>query len=111
MREALPDMRKLWRRANKADLILNNVLLLALILLGTYFTTQTPTFLQWSNVLLILSNNAPVGVLCAVFAILVLCGGVDLSVGSNVGLSGLITALAVTAWGVPNGVGFLIGIL
>jgi ribose/xylose/arabinose/galactoside ABC-type transport system permease subunit len=107
----LGDLQRLWRRIDKTSFVLNNVLLLALVAMGGYFSTQTSRFLQISNFQLILSNNAPLGVLCAVFALLVITGGVDLSVGSNIGLSGLITALAVTSWGFPNGLGIILGIL
>lgn len=96
---------------NKTDFVVNNVLLGALIIMGAYFTTQSSAFLEWSNFELILTNNAALGVLCAAFALLVIAGAVDLSVGSTVGLAGLVSALAVTSWGLPTGAAFLIGTL
>jgi ribose/xylose/arabinose/galactoside ABC-type transport system permease subunit len=104
-------MRGFWTRMNKTDFVLNNVLALALVALCAYFATQSDRFLQWRNFELILTNNAPIGVLCAVFALLVISGGIDLSVGSTIGLSGLVTAVAVTSWGVSDGGAFLLGVL
>ncbi len=92
------------------ELIVNNILLLALIVLIAYFASQSPAFLTVSNFKVILTNYAAIGVVASVMALLVIAGQVDMSVGSNIGFSGMITALAVTAWDLPAGLGVLTGV-
>lgn len=98
------------RRGPPVELVVNNILLLALVLLIFYFTSQSATFLTISNFKVILTNYAAIGVVAAVMALLVIAGQVDMSVGSNIGLSGMVTAIAMTSWGMPAGAGVLIGV-
>lgn len=101
------------KRASDArvDFILGNVLVLALIALVIYFTSQTASFLTSGNIQTILVNDAPLAVVVVALTLLVICGHVDLSIGSNAALSALICTLAVTKWGVPDGLGLLLGVL
>lgn len=105
---ALPPSRA--RRGPPVELVVNNILLLALLLLITYFSVESSVFLTVSNFKVILTNYAAIGVVAAVMALLVIAGQVDMSVGSNIGFSGMITAIAMTSWGMPAGAGVLIGI-
>ena len=88
--------------ADRVEFILNNVLVLALIALVVYFTTQTSAFLDLDNVRTILENNAALAVVAVALAVLVIAGHVDLSIGSNIAFSALLTALAATEWGLPD---------
>jgi ribose/xylose/arabinose/galactoside ABC-type transport system permease subunit len=97
--------------ADRVEFVLNNVLVLALIALCVYFTTQTSAFLDLDNARTILENNAALAVLAVALTLLVIAGHVDLSIGSNVAFSGLITALAATRWGLPDIVALLLGVL
>lgn len=98
------------RRGIPVELVVNNILLLALIGLIAYFASQSPSFLTVSNFKVILTNYAAIGIVAATMALLVIAGQVDMSVGSNIGFSGMITALAMTSWGMPAGIGVLFGV-
>ncbi|MCX5513941.1 ABC transporter permease [Kaistia algarum] len=106
--EAAPSPRV--RRGPPVELVVNNILLIALVLLIGYFTMQSGSFLTVSNFKVILTNYAAIGVVASVMALLVIAGQVDMSVGSNIGFSGMVTAIAMTSWGMPAGVGVLIGV-
>lgn len=97
-------------RGLPVELIVNNILLLALLILVLYFTLHSSAFLTISNVKVLLTNYAAIGVVAAIMALLVIAGHVDLSVGSNIAFSGMITALSITLWGMPAPVGILLGI-
>jgi len=82
----------------KPEWLINNVLLMALVLLIIYFTMKSDAFLNGGNFKIILQNNAILGVVAVAATFVVISGGVDLSIGSTVGLSSVITALSVTQW-------------
>lgn len=102
----LPSLRNV-----KPEWVTNNILLVALVLLCVYFVTQSTSFLNLGNILVIFQNNATVGIIAVSLTLLVIAGGVDLSIGSTVGLSGVITALASTEWGMGGGLAIVFGIL
>jgi ribose/xylose/arabinose/galactoside ABC-type transport system permease subunit len=109
----IPRGRLFWRRGEttyRVETITNNILLVALVALCTFFALQTDAFLTRSNFLTILDNYAALGVVAVALAMLVIAGHVDLSIGSTAGFSALIAALAVTDWGFPTGLAFVVGI-
>ncbi|WP_395773373.1 ABC transporter permease [Agrobacterium pusense] len=99
------------KRELPVELLVNNILLFALLVLIAYFTMESNAFLTVSNFKVLLTNYAAIGVVAAVMALLVMAGHVDLSVGSNIGFSGMITALAMTEWGASPALGVLAGVL
>ena len=86
------------------------VLILALVLLGGYFVSQTPSFLTFPNLMLLMQNGSPLAVLCVPLALLMIAGKVDLSVGSIIGLSGTLAAFSVTKWELGPGMAVLVGV-
>lgn len=99
------------KRELPVEMMVNNILLLALLMLILYFATESRAFLTVSNFKVLLTNYAAIGVVAATMSLLVMAGHVDLSIGSNIGFSGMITALAMTEWGAPPAVGVLSGII
>ncbi|MCU1551959.1 MAG: rbsC [Glaciihabitans sp.] len=89
------------------------VMPLGTIVMMAYFTVNTTAFLTWPNLAAILSQNAAVIVITVVFAMLLMSGYVDLSVGSVMGLSGTAAGLMMIHHGTWAGVltGLGIGIL
>lgn len=99
LKEKQTSLLSLANFAFRSGFLINNILILALIGMVVYFTSQTPAFLTFSNWEVLLTNFAAIGVPVAAMTLLVICGHVDLSVGSNIGFAGTITALASVQWG------------
>jgi ribose transport system permease protein len=89
------------------------VMPLATIVMMVYFTVNTTAFLTGPNLAAIISQNAAVIVITVIFAMLMMSGYVDLSVGSVMGLSGTAAGLMLVQYGTWAGVitGLVIGIL
>ncbi|MBN1995896.1 MAG: GAF domain-containing protein [Anaerolineae bacterium] len=97
-------------------------LLFGLILLLFILSLLSPHFRQLNNFMLILQEASFVGIVAAGQTLVILTGGIDLSVGSIVALTGIVAALLMTGAGpVPAlppylaiafalGVGALIGL-
>jgi len=67
--------------------------LLGLILVLVVFSLLSPPFRQLDNLMLILLQASFIGIVAAGQTLVVLTGGIDLSVGSSIGLTGVIAAL------------------
>jgi ribose transport system permease protein len=67
--------------------------LLGLILVLVVFSLLSPPFRQLDNLMLILLQASFIGIVAAGQTLVVLTGGIDLSVGSLIGLAGVVAAL------------------
>ena len=95
----------------------------ALALVAAYFAWQTPQFATPSNLLITARQYAEVALVATGMTLVILVGGIDLSVGSTAGLAGMAAGLLslltpaplpvalVVALGVGMGVGLLNGAL
>ncbi len=83
----------------------------ALLLLIAVFSTQSPYFLNFENFKAILIATAVAGVLALGQTFVITTGGIDLSVGTVMTLSSVMTAVTITNAGLPIPVGILVGIL
>lgn len=91
---------------------LQQVLALAsLVVLILFFTFSSSNFFQFSNIVGILLSTAVIGVLALGSTFVIITGGIDLSVGTVMTLSGVMTGVCITFWGLPVPVGILGGIL
>jgi len=95
----------------KANFLINNILFATLLAMILFFSLRSSAFLSLSNFTVILTNYAAIGVVVSAMAILVIAGHVDLSVGSNIALSGMITAIAVVKFGLSAPAAILAGVL
>ncbi|GII96439.1 ABC transporter permease [Sinosporangium siamense] len=95
------------------DLILRSALLIGLILMVVFFTAQSDLFLTAGNIKNIALSSAVLLIVAVPQALLVIMGYVDLSVGSAVGLSGVVTGLLIVdqqwSWGAAVLAGLAIG--
>lgn len=82
----------------------------AIALLAFYFYYQSPVFLTFNNWISISVQIAALMTISIPFAILLMAGKVDLSVGSMVGLSGVIAGLAFPDFGVIGTVVFTLAV-
>jgi ribose/xylose/arabinose/galactoside ABC-type transport system permease subunit len=95
---------------SNTDFIINNILIVSLVLLATYFSFSSNAFFTISNFKVILTNNAAIGVLVAFMTLLIIAGHVDLSVGSNIAFSGTLVSLANTKWGLSDSISIVMGL-
>ena len=83
----------------------------ALIMLIVVFSLVSPNFMQFDNVVGILLSTAVNGVLAVGVTFIIITGGIDLSVGTVMTLSAVMTGVFVTFWHLPLPLGILGGIL
>ncbi len=87
------------------------IALLAMFVFLTVFPTTRSTFLTPKNMFNILRQNASNLFLATGMTMVIILGGIDLSVGSVIALSGVVAAGAVVNFGLPEAVGFAAAIL
>ena len=87
------------RRLLTAIGVQNISLLIALALLVAFVGSQNSNFFFVSNIAAIGTTAAIVGVLAVVQTVVMLLGGLDISVGSQAGLTSVISAMVFTATG------------
>jgi len=83
----------------------------SLVVLVVFFSLASPNFFQVSNIIGILLATAVIGVLALGSTFVIITGGIDLSVGTVMTLSGVMTGVFITFWGLPIPLGVLGGIL
>lgn len=74
------------------DLLRDNSLVLIFLALVAIFSLSSEHFLSTNNVLLILMRVAPIGIVVAGQTLVIITGGIDLSVGSVAGLTSIVAA-------------------
>ena len=85
-------------------------ILIAFLFLLIVISILRPSFLTPANLILVLNQTSINGILAVGTTFVLITAGIDISIGSVVGLSGVISAMAVRA-GAPVLIGFLLGIL
>lgn len=97
--------------------VMAGALPLAIVLLAVFFYIQSPVFLTLNNWIAISVQVATLMTISIPFAILLMAGKVDLSVGSLLALSGIVAGLSFPVFGIVGTiiftlcVGTLIGVL
>jgi ribose/xylose/arabinose/galactoside ABC-type transport system permease subunit len=94
--------------------LLDHVIEVFLILLVIALTFGATGFLTWANWMNIFRSNSLKGIIAFGMTMVIIAGQIDLSIGSTVGLSGVIVALAcreLTAAGVDLNTACVIGIV
>lgn len=80
------------RRALPVEFGVGVVLLLTLL----FFTSQRPEFHQIDNIRLLMKQSSELAVIATGMTLVIATGGIDVSVGSVVGLCGMVLALTAT---------------
>ena len=83
----------------------------ALIVIVIVFSLLSPNFLQFDNVVGILIATTVNGILALGVTFVIISGSIDLSVGTVMTLSAVMTAVFITLWQLPVPVGILAGIV
>jgi len=83
----------------------------ALIVLFVGFSLASPNFLQFDNVVGILLATTVNGVLALGVTFVIITGGIDLSIGTVMTLSAVMTGVFITDWHLPVLLGTLAGLV
>ncbi|MGW4489201.1 ABC transporter permease [Amycolatopsis sp. NPDC004368] len=101
------------RRTPVLELVLRSALLIGLLVLIGFFTSRSDLFLTVGNIKNIALSGAVLLIVAVPQAVLVIMGYVDLSVGSAVGLSGVVTGMLIVDhhlnWGLAVLAGLVVG--
>ena len=87
-----------------------SVLMLVILLFGLCMTFASPVFLSWRNIEAILLALSVEATIAIGMVILLISGGLDLSVGSTLAFAGVVTGLALNA-GLPVVPAIFLGLL
>jgi ribose transport system permease protein len=94
----------------KSDAVQRALALGALVVLVIFFTFATPYFMTQSNLVGIGLATAVTGILAIGVTFVIITGGIDLSIGTVMTLSAVMTGVVVTNAGLPLVVGIVVGI-
>jgi ribose transport system permease protein len=83
----------------------------ALIALIIFFSLASPNFLTWSNISGILLATAVIGILALGTTFVIITGGIDLSIGTGMALSAVVTGLVSVNLGLPIWAGIIAGVV
>lgn len=83
----------------------------SLIALVVVFSIASPNFMQTSNIIAILQATSVNGVLAIAATLVIITGGIDLSVGTLMTFCAVCAGVVLTFWGMPLGLGVLAAIL
>src|SRR3981189_3365353 len=98
-------------RANRgrSDAVQRLLAFAALIVIIVVFSLLSPNFLQFDNIVGILLATTVNGVLALGVTFVIITGGIDLSIGTVMTLSSVMTAIFLTNWHLPVPLGILAG--
>lgn len=82
----------------------------SLIVLVLGFSLASPNFMQTSNIIAILQATSVNGVLAIAATLVIITGGIDLSIGTGMTLAAVMTGVFITNMGLPVWVGVIGGI-
>ncbi|MDV7145566.1 ABC transporter permease [Tropicimonas sp. TH_r6] len=82
----------------------------SLIMLLIGFSLGSPNFMQMSNMIAILQATSVIGVLAIGVTLIIITGGIDLSIGTMMTFCAVISGVFLTYWGLPLPIGVLAGI-
>ncbi|HYO88779.1 MAG TPA: hypothetical protein VER79_09025, partial [Candidatus Limnocylindrales bacterium] len=113
---------RLWNTIRSAMNSQEFILLMAIIVIGALAYLNNPRYLSERNALSILQGNAYIAVAAIGMSMVIISGNIDISIGAQVGVFGVITGIVVKelaavgvpaqfGWLIPIGLGLLIGLL
>jgi ribose transport system permease protein len=86
--------------------------LAALVLIVLFFTVRTEgRYLQWGNLQDVLNQAALIVIVGVGATLVIVAGGIDLSVGAVVAFTGTLSAVLMLESGLPPGIAALLGVL
>jgi ribose transport system permease protein len=98
-------------KAKKSGALQQILAFASLIVLVFIFSISSSNFFQYENIMGILLSTAVTGILALGSTFVIITGGIDLSVGTVMTFSAVMTGITISNWGLPMPVGVLAGIL
>lgn len=83
---------------------------LTLLLVAFLFSLFAPHFLSYANLTNIIRQNAILAIIAAGTTMIIIGGGIDLSMGAVVGLATVVTIKPMVSWGWPIPLAILLGL-
>src|SRR6185437_3273727 len=83
----------------------------SLIALIVVFSLASPNFMQTSNIIAILQATSVNGVLAIAATLVIITGGIDLSVGTLMTFCAVSAGVVLTFWGMPLGLGVVAAVI
>ncbi len=83
----------------------------ALVLMLVFFSLQSTAFMTESNVMNILRQSSVLAIAAIGTTIVLICGGIDISMGAIMALSGIVAVVSVQTMGIPDGAGLVLALL
>ncbi len=108
MKANIINKRNLFPKKGMSHLIIIFGIFLLLIL---FFTILNPNYLSYNNVMTVLLSTCVNGLLALGVSFVILTGGIDISVGSVMTFSSVMSGIALTRWGFPLPLAILFGFL
>lgn len=98
-------------RRSIGTILLKGRTFIALIILSAYFSVFAPNFTTWPSIVLMLKHASIYGLLAIGMTLVIITGGIDLSIGTVMTLCSVMTGVFITFWGLPIWVGVIGGIV
>lgn len=105
-----PQQQGLWARMKDSGAHQKLLAFASLIALLIGFSLASPNFMQASNMIAILQATSVNGVLAVGVTLVIITGGIDLSVGTLMTFCAVIAGVVLTYWGLPLPLGVLAAI-
>lgn len=90
------------KKGNVKQLITDNIVVVVLILLIVGFSIGNSTFLKTANIINLFGQMCLNAILATGLTYVIILGGIDISVGSSMAITGILAAKAVLALGVES---------
>lgn len=103
--EGKPTPARAWLGSGQAHQKLLAFASLIVLMIG--FSLASPNFLQTSNIIAILQATSVNGVLAIAATLVIITGGIDLSVGTLMTFCAVIAGVVLTYWGMPLPLGII----
>ncbi|MEQ1768887.1 MAG: ABC transporter permease [Devosia sp.] len=83
----------------------------ALLAMVVFFTFQTSAFMTQSNIMNILRQSSVLSIAAIGTTIVLICGGIDISMGAIMALAGIVAVVGAQSMGLPEIVSVLLGLV
>jgi len=95
----------------KGNFLKKNMVLFLMIVLFAFFAIFARNFFTPNNISNLLRQTSIIGICCVGFAVVMIAGGLDLSVGSQISVIGVVSANLIVMFGFPIWLAMVCGVL